>query len=374
MKTATLTLLIALAAPTVASASPVVWSQVPEYRINNVDDYEARTELEQAEVDDHEYAVMRREIAVDDARDGVHDARDARGQARKNARHARKELRRAKRHDLDVFAFTTQRNEAERDLLEARDYVDLAKARVGARKAHLHLEEARLGRAIAQRELREARLLEVEDAHGTFWHRPPRYERQLSRWTDRAIDRESDWRTARVDVRETRQDYLASFQAPLIVPVVYIHPAEVGQPADVALTRPDADTPEDHELRRVHFALESAELDTDALNNLAWDAHVLRENRDVTIRIEGHTDATGTEAFNRELAWDRAENVAAYLMEQGVWESQIETAGYGETGLKLDTQDASVVNRRAELRVIEDGNGLVDGTVDDADDFGDQDS
>jgi len=49
------------------------------------------------------------------------------------------------------------------------------------------------------------------------------------------------------------------------------------------------------------------------------------------IRIEGHADERGTEAYNKELGQRRADAVRSLLVSMGVNSSQIETVSFGET-------------------------------------------
>ena len=48
------------------------------------------------------------------------------------------------------------------------------------------------------------------------------------------------------------------------------------------------------------------------------------------ITIEGHTDNTGTEAYNQSLSERRANAVKAWVVSQGVNPAQITTVGKGE--------------------------------------------
>ena len=69
--------------------------------------------------------------------------------------------------------------------------------------------------------------------------------------------------------------------------------------------------------------------------------------------IEGHTDAVGNDEDNLSLSDRRAESVAVALTEQfHVPPENLVTQGYGEQNLKVQTQDASRVNRRVSVRRI----------------------
>ena len=66
---------------------------------------------------------------------------------------------------------------------------------------------------------------------------------------------------------------------------------------------------------------------SDALKNVA---RVIREKARGSVRIEGHTDAKGTEAYNQKLSDRRAESVKKWLVEkEGLKDIPFLTSGYG---------------------------------------------
>jgi outer membrane protein OmpA-like peptidoglycan-associated protein len=73
------------------------------------------------------------------------------------------------------------------------------------------------------------------------------------------------------------------------------------------------------------------------------------------LEIEGHTDSTGTDAYNQQLSRSRAESVRDFLVEQGIPTGRIpSTQGYGRTRpiAPNDTRDNREKNRRVDI-VIE---------------------
>jgi outer membrane protein OmpA-like peptidoglycan-associated protein len=73
------------------------------------------------------------------------------------------------------------------------------------------------------------------------------------------------------------------------------------------------------------------------------------------LRIEGHTDATGGDAFNKELSQRRAESVRRAMAERGVDAARLEVVGYGEEQ-PIDsnaTTDGRAKNRRVEFVIVE---------------------
>lgn len=100
------------------------------------------------------------------------------------------------------------------------------------------------------------------------------------------------------------------------------------------------------------FESGSDKISQDIYENLDSVAKFLKENPNVTVRVEGHTDSTGSKAFNQTLSEKRAKAVANYLIEQGVDSSKVTTKGYGPSKPVATnaTPEGRVQNRRTELK------------------------
>lgn len=83
-------------------------------------------------------------------------------------------------------------------------------------------------------------------------------------------------------------------------------------------------------------------------------AENLRQYPDSLIDVYGHTDSTGSDAFNQTLSENRARTVANYLTTQGVAASRIRSQGYGETMpvASNDTTEGRARNRRVEIKIV----------------------
>jgi outer membrane protein OmpA-like peptidoglycan-associated protein len=82
-------------------------------------------------------------------------------------------------------------------------------------------------------------------------------------------------------------------------------------------------------------------------------AEILERNPGEVFLIEGHTDATGGAALNLSLSDRRAESVALALTEYfDIPPENMVVQGYGESELKIDTQEEERANRRAVVRLI----------------------
>ncbi|MFN7165068.1 MAG: OmpA family protein [Hyphomonas sp.] len=73
-----------------------------------------------------------------------------------------------------------------------------------------------------------------------------------------------------------------------------------------------------------------------------------------TLRVEGHTDNTGSAAINENLSRRRAEAVRAALIQRGVSPARIIAAGYGPAQPVGDnaTDEGRALNRRIEIRIV----------------------
>lgn len=97
---------------------------------------------------------------------------------------------------------------------------------------------------------------------------------------------------------------------------------------------------------------------TDILSELQ---KFLAENKSVTkLRIEGHTDNSGTPQHNLKLSQERADSVVKYLVSKGVDQSRLVGVGYGMTRPVKANDNAAdkALNRRTEFHVQE-----IDGKV-----------
>ena len=81
----------------------------------------------------------------------------------------------------------------------------------------------------------------------------------------------------------------------------------------------------------VLFAFARDDLTPSAQEKVHDMAGVLNDRaRDREISIEGHTDAVGSDIFNRQLSERRAESVAIALVDSGVSRNRITARGFGE--------------------------------------------
>jgi len=77
----------------------------------------------------------------------------------------------------------------------------------------------------------------------------------------------------------------------------------------------------------------------------------LLKNPQLKVEIQGHTDSTGTLAWNTDLAQRRAESVMKYLVSKGVPAGQLKAKGFGPTVpvAPNDTVEGRAKNRRVDF-------------------------
>jgi len=108
---------------------------------------------------------------------------------------------------------------------------------------------------------------------------------------------------------------------------------------------------------KVNFAFNASELSPDAqalVNELA--DKVKADNRGLWIEVEGHTDASGDPAYNKELGLKRAEAVRDYLYQtHGIPLHRVSVYSFGEEQpvAENDSRDGRSRNRRVVVKVLE---------------------
>jgi outer membrane protein OmpA-like peptidoglycan-associated protein len=103
---------------------------------------------------------------------------------------------------------------------------------------------------------------------------------------------------------------------------------------------------------QVQFDYKSAELTKQAKAHLKSLGEALASNqlKSVGFVVEGHTDAIGSEGYNKDLSEQRADSVKRFLMGQyGVNSKRLHAIGRGESHLLDAKNPDSDVNRRVRI-------------------------
>jgi len=137
---------------------------------------------------------------------------------------------------------------------------------------------------------------------------------------------------------------LAPAQAPVPAPAPAPAPAPMPAPAPA----PSLSLPIQFEPNSARVRPESGGL----LGDLVA-AMISPELRDSRFLIEGHTDARGNPAANRQLSQERAEEVRQYLILLGVHASRLQAVGKGSSAPANPRDPLAAENRRVRVVTLE---------------------
>ncbi|WPN56837.1 MULTISPECIES: OmpA family protein [unclassified Pseudomonas] len=125
-------------------------------------------------------------------------------------------------------------------------------------------------------------------------------------------------------------------------------------PASVKPAEPEAAKSEVITLSsNVLFAYNKSNLTPEAHSQLDSLMAKLQSADVVSIKVVGHTDSQGSDAYNQKLSERRASSVAAYLLSQGLAPNKLTSEGRGESQpvADNDTEEGRAQNRRVELHI-----------------------
>lgn len=102
------------------------------------------------------------------------------------------------------------------------------------------------------------------------------------------------------------------------------------------------------------FAVDSTAVGAQGQNDLYTIARNLQQYPNSNIQVIGHTDSTGSAAYNQDLSERRARSVAGILTAGGVSSARVTTAGRGASQpvASNDTATGRAQNRRVQILII----------------------
>jgi outer membrane protein OmpA-like peptidoglycan-associated protein len=100
----------------------------------------------------------------------------------------------------------------------------------------------------------------------------------------------------------------------------------------------------------VTFEFDKSNLQPKAKDKLDEIVESLKADNNYSVKIEGYTDAIGTEAYNKKLSERRSKSVADYLISKGIDKNKLESVGFGEAN-PVSTNKTSA-GRAANRRVV----------------------
>ena len=110
----------------------------------------------------------------------------------------------------------------------------------------------------------------------------------------------------------------------------------------------------------VHFAIIPFEFNMTELTEnskiiLSDMINDMNLDKSIVVEIQGYTDSTGDESYNKDLSQYRAESIRDYLIRRGIKPERLITNGYGEQFpiASNSTREGRIKNRRVEFALME---------------------
>lgn len=107
-------------------------------------------------------------------------------------------------------------------------------------------------------------------------------------------------------------------------------------------------------LEQVRFDTGKQDIRPESFPALDRVADVLKQNPNVRVVIEGHTDNVGRKAYNQKLSKNRAQAVMEYVLQKGIGADRLSSVGYGISKpiASNETAEGRARNRRVQLTPI----------------------
>ena len=101
----------------------------------------------------------------------------------------------------------------------------------------------------------------------------------------------------------------------------------------------------------INFDINKATIKADSRPVIEQILKLLQDNSDLQVRIEGHTDNTGSPAKNKTLSTQRAQSVMDILVKEGIVAKRLSAKGWGQEKPLTDngTEEGRTKNRRVEI-------------------------
>ena len=104
----------------------------------------------------------------------------------------------------------------------------------------------------------------------------------------------------------------------------------------------------------VTFAVDSADISANFYPVLDSVAQVLKKYNKSFVEVAGHTDSTGSKAYNQLLSEKRAQSVVSYFVSRGIRGDRFIVVGGGEDHpiASNSTPEGRQMNRRVEITIV----------------------
>lgn len=103
------------------------------------------------------------------------------------------------------------------------------------------------------------------------------------------------------------------------------------------------------------FQVGKSRISEESHSELDVVVNMMKENINMVVQLEGHTDYLGDAKENLRLSQSRVDAVKQYIVNNGIQKGRIKTKAFGGSQplSKENTPEAHRMNRRVELRILE---------------------
>jgi len=162
-----------------------------------------------------------------------------------------------------------------------------------------------------------------------------------------------------------KERYSIIVEAPGFVTAKYmLDPAEASElkvVKDIEMVHGTAVVKKKHEagqvilLNNLIFQIAKSKIEPESYPELDMVVNMMKENPKMVIQVEGHTDYLGDADKNLKLSQQRVDAVKDYLLSKKIGKGRVKTKAFGGTNplSRADTPEAHRMNRRVELRVLQ---------------------
>ncbi|GJM61118.1 OmpA family protein [Persicobacter diffluens] len=113
------------------------------------------------------------------------------------------------------------------------------------------------------------------------------------------------------------------------------------------------------DIENIYYDFDRSNITSQASTTLDKVVIILRDNPDIVIELSSHTDARGTDQYNRKLSAERAKAAMEYISGKGIEPFRMVYKYYGETQPKIPCapgqdcdEEVHAINRRTEFKII----------------------
>ncbi len=113
-------------------------------------------------------------------------------------------------------------------------------------------------------------------------------------------------------------------------------------------------------LNKIYYDFDDWKILSDAEKDLQVLVDLMNQYPDMVIELSSHTDARGTDSYNKQLSQKRAQSAKNWMVRHGIDPKRIKAVGYGEemilnecvNGVKCSDEEHRF-NRRTEFKILE---------------------